>query len=172
MWALRHLAASGLNVHALFVAPKRASYPGRWIQYHYLRLRFNTARNALGYPPLDISANMRPVLQAFKANHQVGGAIDVPPFMVASSQVIPFLGGHAKFPRGLLRVASERGIPVAIFVNGIDLLNGRRFLRIHTLGVEKDLDTLMEKAFLHLESVLQEESAGWHFWGMSKAFFE
>lgn len=170
MWALRHLAASGLHVHALLVAPRRENCPGRLVQYLYSKARFQAARDALGYDPLDISASMRPVLEAFRDGHQVGGAIDVPPFMVASTQSIPFLGRQARFPRGLLRVAADRGIPVTIFLNGVRLTDGHRFLRIHCLGVEEDLDTLMRKAFAFLESALREEPAAWHFWGMVGEF--
>lgn len=172
MWALRHMAASGMHAHALVAPLKRESMPGRRIRYEYYRARNVEVRAALGTEPLDISGSLRPVLQALRAGEQVAAAVDVPPQMVSSSQPVPFLGKTAKFPRGLLRVAAERNVPVTIFINGLDFDTGRRFLLIRQIGIETDLDALMSRVFGYLDQMIRKEPAAWHFWGMASHFLD
>jgi hypothetical protein len=172
MWALRNLGASGLRAHAL-VGPQRPEmFPGHRLRYVYYRIRNHAVRRALGTVPLDISGTLRPVLKALRAGEQVAAAVDVPAYLSSSSQSIPFLNQQARFPRGLLRLAADQGVPVTIFINGIRFHDGRRFLRLYSLGVIRDVDMLMAKVYAHLEDLIREEPAAWHFWRISDAFFQ
>lgn len=172
MWALRHLGASGLHAHAL-VGPQRPEmFPGHRLRYEYYRVRNIAVRRALGTDPLDITGSLRPMLKALRGGEQIAAAVDVPAYLSASHQVIPFLGLKARFPRGLFRMAVDQRVPVSIFVNGFRFSDGRRFLRLYQLGVADDVDALMAKVYGHLEDLIREEPAAWHFWRVSDAFFE
>ena len=172
MWALRHLGASGLRAHAL-VGPQRPDmFPGHRLRYEYYRMRNIAVRNALRTEPLDITGSLRPMLKALRAGEQIAAAVDVPTYLSSSSQAIPFLGARARFPRGLFRLAVDRGAPVTIFVSGIRFGDGRRFVRLYQLGVEQDVDALMAKVYAYLEALIREEPAAWHFWRISESFFE
>lgn len=172
LWALRHAGASGLRAHAL-VGPQRPEmYPGHRLRYAYFLARNRAVRDALGTEPLDITGSLRPILKALKAGEQVGAVVDVPPYLSNSNQILPFLERHARFPRGLFRVAVEAGIPVTVFVNGIRFTDGHRFLRLYQLGVERDVEMLMAKVYAYLEALIREEPAAWHFWRISDCFFD
>jgi phosphatidylinositol dimannoside acyltransferase len=172
MWALRHLGASGLRAHAL-VGPQRPEmFPGHRLRYQYFRLRNIGVRNALRTEPLDITGSLRPMLKALRAGDQIAAAVDVPAYLSSSSQTIAFLGLRARFPRGLFRLAADQGTPVTIFVNGLRFGDGRRFLRLYDIGVERDVDALMAKVYAYLEALIRAEPAAWHFWRISDSFFE
>ena len=172
MWALRHLGASGLRAHAL-VGPLRPDmFSGHRLRYEYCRLRNIAVRNALRTQPLDITGSLRPMLKALRAGEQILAVVDVPAFLSSSSQLIPFLGGHARFPRGLFRLAADQGVPLTVYITGFRFSDGRRFMRLYPLGVDRNVDSLMAKVYAHLEVLIREEPAAWHFWRMSGSFFE
>lgn len=172
MWALRHLGASGLRAHAL-VGPQRPEmFPGRRLRYEYFRIRNQAVRRALNTELLDITGSLRPILKALRAGEQVAAAVDVPIYLSSANQAIDFLGFRARFPRGLFRLAVDQRIPVTIFINGFDFDTGHRFLRLHPLGVESDVDRLMARVYAYLEDLIREEPAAWHFWRLSESIFE
>lgn len=172
MWALRHLGASGLRAHALVGPQRPAMFPGHRLRYEYYRIRNIAVRRALGTEPLDITGSLRTILRALRAGEQIAAAVDVPAYLSASNQVMPFLGGRAAFPRGLFRMAVDQAVPVTIFINGFCFADGRRFLRLYQLGVADDVDALMAKVYGYLENLIREEPAAWHFWRISDAFFD
>lgn len=172
MWGLRHLAASGMVAHALVAALDPAHFQGRWVYYHYIRLRNGAVSDALGTKTLEVGGSLRPVIKALKAGEQVLAAIDVPSDQVVASEAIPFLGSKARVPRGLLRLAAEQGVCVAVYLTGIRLSDGQRFLRIHQLEACRSLDDLMPRVFAYLEDAIREEPVQWHFWSVAERFFE
>jgi lauroyl/myristoyl acyltransferase len=172
MWALWHLGAAGLHPHPLVATLRRDMFPGRWVRYQYFRLRNNAVRDALGQEPLDTAASLRPALEALRADGQLIALLDVPPGQVSTSQEIDFLGARARMPRGVLRIAADRGLPVTLYVNGFRRADGRRFLRVETLEVESDLPALMQTVFTRLEALIREDPAMWHFWEVAELFFQ
>ncbi len=172
MWALRHLGASGLRAHALVGPQRPAMFPGHRLRFEYYRARNIAVRRALGTAPLDITGSLRTILKALRAGEQVAAAVDVPAYLSSAHQVVPFLGLRARVPRGLFRMAVDQGVPVTIFINGFRFSDGRRFLRLYQLGVAQDVDALMAQVYAHLETLIGEEPAAWHFWRISDSFFE
>lgn len=172
MWALWHLGAAGLRPHPLVATLKREMFPGRWLRYHYYRLRNDAVRDALGQTPLDSGANLRPVLRALRAGEPVIALLDVPPTQVAASQAIPFLGQRALMPTGLIRLAADQGLPITLYVNGFRLVDGHRFLRIARIDTDADLATLTTRVFGVLEDLIREEPVLWHYWEVAELFFQ
>ena len=121
--------------------------------------------------PSRLPHSLRPVIQALRRQEQVLAAVDVPPDQVDASVEITLLGLQARMPKGLLRLAVSQQVPVTVYVTGLDLQTGQRFLRIDQLGVWQNVETLAQAVFGHLEKALQEESAAWHFWGEAPRFF-
>lgn len=172
MWALWHAGAAGLHPHPLVAPLRREMFPGRWVRFHYFRARNRAVQDALGRAPFDISVSLRPMLKALRAKEQVIALLDVPPNQVSSSQPVPFLGGCAHMPAGLLRVAVEQGLPVTLYANGFRLSDGHRFLRIMRLGVYTDLDALSRKVFGYLEDLIREEPVLWYYCEGASLFFQ
>ena len=172
MWGLRHLHAAGLDGRALMGNLNKNDFPGRTVFYQYIKARTQAVAAMLGHSPIDVSANLRPLLKALRQNHQVIAAIDVPADQVSASHPVDMLGLRARVPSALFRLAVEQGIPVTVFITGIQLTDGARFLRVLQLGVWNDLDALVKVVFGELEKIIMETPPAWHFWSEAERFFD
>lgn len=201
MWSLRHARQAGLKVHALAAPLDGAQFAGRPVLHAYAKARTASAAREMGQPTLDASQSMRPVFKALKAGEQVLAVVDVPPDAVNASLSVPLLGRTAQVPRGLLRLAAEQGLPVVVFVVGIDLKTGRRYLHIESIPPSKpdsapcsvqegvagskvatssdphappitmDADVLTRQVFVRLQMAIDQEPAAWHLWSEAPRFF-
>ena len=171
MWGLRHAGASAMQGHALVAAMEGTPFAGRTVLHWYVRARTRSVGKALGRAPLEVSGNLRPVLQALRRKEQVMAAVDVPSDQVAASVPVQIAGMAARVPKALLRLAVEQKVPVTVYLTGIDMDTGQRTLRIVPLPVLEDVDTLVAAVFTHLSEAIQEDSAAWHFWGEATRFF-
>jgi len=172
MWSLHHAAAAGLKVHSLVAALEGQHFAGRRVLRRYAVARTAMMSHISGPATLDVSTSLRPVLKALKAREQVFAVVDVPADQVSASQPIQLLGLQARVPRALFRVAVEQKVPVSVYLVGLNLENGQRFLRIQQFGVYQDVDALIRDVFLVLEQAIRETPAAWHFWGEAERFFE
>lgn len=171
MWGLRHAHDTGLQGHALVAAMDGTPFLGRRVLQWYVQARTRSVKQALGRSPLVVSGSLRPVIQALRRNEQIMAAVDVPSDQVDSSAEVNLLGMQCLMPKGLLRLAVAQSVPVTVYVTGLDMHTGQRWLRITPLGVWQDMDALVPAVFSHLEQALREESAAWHFWGEAQRFF-
>ncbi len=171
MWGLRHVRASGLQGHMLVAPLVPAHFAGHALMYHYIAARTREITRALGHPTLDVGRSLRPALRALQHDHAVIAAIDVPADQVRASQQIDFLGGSARVPRALLRLAFEHQVPVFTFLTGIDLQTGRRTLKIQEILPSADLDALVAAVFAQLEVAIRQSPESWHFWSEADRFF-
>lgn len=171
MWGLRHARAAGLTAHALVAPLQGAHFAGRRVLHAYARTRTAEVARSLGCPALDISASLRPALQALRRGEQVVAAIDVPADQASASEEVGLLGLRARVPRGLLRLAVDQGLPVTVYLTGLSVADGRRFLRIHQLGVHDDVTRLIEAVFAHLDQAIRDDPPAWHFWSEAPRIF-
>lgn len=170
-WGLRHAAASGLQPHALVAPVNPQAFVGRRVMYLYIRSRVQHVSKTLNSPALDVSTSLRPALRALRQHEPIMAAVDVPSDQVSASTPIKLLGMPASVPRGLLRLAADNGVPVQVYVTGLNTQTGERFLRIKTLGVCTEVTDLVAKVFGELEAVITENPPAWHFWGVAERFF-
>lgn len=171
MWGLRHARASGLTAHALVAPLDGAHFAGRRVLLAYARARTAEVSRLLGCPTLDTSASLRPVLQALRRGEQVLAAIDVPADQVSASEEVELLGMPARVPRGLLRLAVDQRVPVTVYLTGLKVETGRRFLRIHQLGVHDSVEDLARNVFRFLDAAIREDPPLWHFWSEADRVF-
>lgn len=170
MWSLRHARLANMRAHSLVAPMRSAHFQGRPVMYAYVKARVQTVSNELGVAALDVSKSMRQVLNALRSREQVLAAIDVPPDSVDASVEIDMLGVKMQVPRGLLRVAADNRIPVTLFTVSLDVMTGRRQLRLITLPVETNAENLTKMVFNHLNQLIQQESWAWHFWAQADRF--
>lgn len=173
MWALRHAGAQNLKVHALVAALEGAPFAGRKVLHRYAIARTAQVGVALRQAPLQISGSLRPVVQALRRREQVLGLVDVPADQAEGSSVpITVCGMAARVPKGLLRLAFDMQVPVTVYINGFDVMTGRRFLRIEQIAPQPDLPTLADTVFARLDDCMAQNKALWHFWGEAHRFFK
>ena len=171
MWGLRHARSQGLRAHPLVAPLEGSHFQGRSVLHWYAKVRTAEVGRTLACESLDVSSSLRPVLRALRQHEQVVAAIDVPSDQVAASQSVDVLGMQMLVPKALLRLAVEQRIPVTLYLTGIDLGSGQRFVRIRSLDLQEDLAVLMQEVFGQLDCAIQAEPAAWHFWGEAPRFF-
>jgi phosphatidylinositol dimannoside acyltransferase len=171
MWGLRSAARAGLRGHALVAALDAAHFAGRTVLHRYIKARTRSIGLALGCPFIDVSTSMRSALRVLHNHEQLFAVLDVPADQVAASQPVEILGLPARLPTGLLRLAVERKIPVVVYVTGLRMDTGRRFLRIRQLGVPTDVGALAATLAADLDRLIRENPPAWHFWSEAERFF-
>jgi hypothetical protein len=171
MWALRHAKRAGLTGHMLVAPLQGAHFAGRSLLHRYIKARTNSIALALKAPFFDVANDMRALFKALNRNEQILAVIDVPADQVSASQPLTILGMQARVPTALLRLAVERSLPVYIYVTGVRMEDGRRFLRIRRASDDAGLDALVHDVFQQLEQVITEDPPAWHFWSEAQRFF-
>ncbi len=171
MWGLRSAARAGVRMHPLVAAANGAHFVGRSVLHRYINARNRTVVEALKCPVIDVSKGMRQALRVLHSKEQLLAVVDVPADQVAASQPVQILGLPARLPTGLLRLAVERKIPVSVYVTGIHMDTGQRFLRIRQLGVPSDVDSLVGTLAADLDGLIRECPPAWHFWSEAERFF-
>lgn len=172
LWTLQAMRQAGLSVHALAASLQGAQFAGRPVLHRYARWRTAQVVKALGHPTIDVSASLRPVLQALQQNHSVLGVVDVPADNVEANVSVPLLGRSVQVPRGLLRLAAERQLPVTLFTAGLDFKTGRRNWVIHSLGVVPDAIALFDAVFGVLNQAIEASPSAWHLWAEMPRFLQ
>jgi hypothetical protein len=171
MWGLRSAAAAGLTPNALVAPLDETGFSGHRLAWRYARARNATVAAALGRPPLDVGGSLRPVLKALKAGEPVLAVVDAPADHASASAEVSLYGRRARVARPLFRLAVEHGIPVYVYLTGMNRKNGRRFLHIHDLGVQNNLDALIGDTFARLDQALHDDPGAWHFWSIAERVF-
>ena len=171
MWGLHSATRAGLRPHALVAPLNQAAFRGRAVLGWYARARTGEVARVLEQGALDVSRSLRPVIRALRSGEQIVAAVDVPADLAAASEPVTVLGRAARVPRGLLRLAVDQQAPVAVYLTGLDVQTGRRWVRVEQLGVHDDVSALMGEVFRRLDAALAQEPAAWHFWSESARFF-
>ena len=170
MWSLRHARQAGMNAHSLVAPMDGTHFNGRPVLHAYIQSRVKTVSIELGVDALDVSQSMKPALKALRSCEQVLAAIDVPADSVDASVDTEILGVRMRMPKGLLRVAADHGLPVTLFMLGLDVHTGRRTLRLLTLPVETNTEQLAQNVFRHLDDAIRSDPWAWHFWSQINRF--
>ncbi len=171
LWSLRHARAAGLRPHMLVAAVEGVPFAGRAVLHRYIRARMVTVEQAEGNPVIYVPGSMRALLDALQKHDQVLAVMDVPSDQVNTTKPVLLLGVPVQMPSVLPRLAVEKKLPVTVFVMGLDLDTGRRFLRLKPLGVHADADELAAAIFSQLDQIMRERPAAWHLWSESERFF-
>ena len=171
MWALHFANAQGVTAPMLVNAAHKSQFEGRGVCYCYVKVRIRRIGQLLSQPTLDAITDARGVVKALRQDKNVLAVIDVPADGLKGAQPVTLLGMQAVVPKALLRHAVEQGIPVTVFLTGINMQNGRRTLAVHLLGLHTDIEVLTQVVFDHLNAAIQQHSPSWHLWSECPRFF-
>jgi hypothetical protein len=171
MWGLRHAAQAGLRPHALVAATHGEPFKGRTVLGAYARWRTGQVQRTLGQVPLDVSASLRPAVQALKHNQVLLAAIDAPADQADGAEIIRLLDLQARVPRALLRAAARQRLPVCVYATGLNIHTGQRTLRVVALPPTTDALELTHRVFAELEICIRQDPPAWHFWSEAPRIF-
>jgi len=170
-WGLHSAAHAGLHPHMLVASLDQAAFRGRTVLGWYARARTAEIARVLKQDTLDTSTPLRQVIRALRAEQQIVAVVDVPADQVAASEPVTVMGMPARIPRGLLRLAVDQRVPMAVYLTGFDPATGRRWVRVAQLGVHEELPSLIDGVFAHLNTLMAQDPAAWHFWSEAPRFF-
>lgn len=171
-WGLRHAARHGHHPHALMASLNNAAYAGRTVLNLYAKSRNRHVEKALGAIPFDVSVALKSVIKALRQGKQVLGVVDVPADSASGAIAVELLGMRAEVPRGLLRLVVELQLPAVVYITGLDVQTGQRFLRISPMVQGLSLDALSAMVFAQLQQVIAEDAPAWHFWAEAPRLFK
>jgi hypothetical protein len=172
MWTLPAMRQAGLQVHALAATLQGQQFAARPVLHAYARWRTGQVVKALGHPTLDVTASMRPVLQALKDHECLLGVLDVPADNFGSGVAVQMFGQDALVPKGLLRLAADKQLPVTVYLTGLDFETGRRKWVIQTLGVVPHAQKLLDEVFALLNQAVKDKPSCWHLWSEMPRFIQ
>lgn len=172
LWCFRHLRRHGVEAACLFRYFDAATLPGQRVRMRYYRHRVREVERGGNSPAVFTGrSNIGALIRTLRQGKSVVALLDVPPDAATPCLETRLLGRRAWLPRGLVRFAVSRRIPVVAFTIGVDRDTGRR-----RLSIQGPLPNTSEQALLDaltgmLERALGSDPAAWHFWGHAHAFF-
>jgi hypothetical protein len=141
------------------------------LSYWFGHFRARALRRCAGAAPIFTGASAGEIVSALDAGHSVVGMLDLPARPDQPAVEVPLLAGQARFPLGLARIASSRGLPVILLSCGLDFENGRRDIRIEPLTAQLAEDAVIARYAAHLDARLREQPAAWQIWREAPAMF-
>ena len=170
-WVWPRLRELGLRAH--FIA-RRAS--GRALgmtrlSHWFGSLRAHSLRRSSGAAPIFTGSSADAIERTLDAGDGVVGMLDLPARAEQYAFTLPLLGGCVRFPAGLVRIAVERKLPLALFSCGLDFESGQRDIRIEVLPRDLMPEQIMQRYAAHLESRLRVTPAAWQIWREAPAMF-
>ena len=170
IFALRSMRLATGPVAGVAIVLDKAAYRGRPLLYAYLRLRnFETAR-VIGGGLNFTGGAARRFVSALQRGISICGLFDVPPLPKVKSRRTKFLGAHAVFPTGAIRLAAAHRVPLVIFRSMVDPVSGIREIWIEPAATVFNESILFEYAVKLLEAAVRAQPAAWHMWGALDAF--
>ena len=170
-WIWRPLSEHGFK--ASFIA-RRAEVgdlgAGR-IALWFARVREFGMRRTGGLGPIFTGGSGAKVVKALQCGESVVGMLDLPAQPHQTSALRPLLGGQVHFPVGLARLAVFNAVPIVLYSCAFDVATGRRSLRVETLPIDSDVETIATRYMEHLDRCLQQDSAFWQLWSLAPLMF-
>jgi len=129
--------------------------------------RLNGIAQACAHPVIFTGGNFGVLTELLHKGISVCGLIDTPIVEKQRFVSAKLFDRDVSLPSGLLRLASEAGVPVVIFSVTPDLASGRRTLRIeapmHATDA-REFSIIAQKTTKHLEERIEALPAAWYFW--------
>lgn len=171
LWSIRDLRRRGRRASFLSTRFDAASFPGAWIRYVAARWRMREVARISGAPVIYTGGSVDRIRATLAGNIAVLGLLDVPAAQTTLTVPVRFLGRTARFPPGLVRIAREAKVPLALFLMTVDMETGARHLLVRLVAARTDEDA-MEIIIRELEEALRRHSPSWHRWGDVLMFFD
>lgn len=170
MWGLRHAHMAGLKVHALSAFLSDEHFRGRSVLKCYVRARLRSVEQALLRPLVYVPKGLRNIRGALKQGEQVLALLDVPQDDARSTERFELLGEAVALSPAMAEMAVQKAVPYCIYLTGIDLDNGHRYLTIHSFPPAASADEIMQQVLVKLEEAISTAPSAWHLWGQWPRF--
>lgn len=169
LWAIRHLCRDGRRAAFLSAPAGPAAFGRDRLRYLMARWRLREVARAGRMPVVYTGGSMPKARRVLQDGNILVGAIDTPPAHTRGKPMrATLLGETAWFPGGLLRLAREANVPLAVFTVDAD---HRGNYRLVIRRIEADSDQArLDQIIAVLDERLQAKPACWHFWHLQPLF--
>jgi hypothetical protein len=169
MWAIRHLCRNGRRAAFLSAPVERAAFGRDRLRYLVARLRLYVVARAGRMPVIHTGGSTPKARRVLQDGNVILGGIDTPPAHTRGKAMsATLLGAPAWFPGGLLRLARETGVPMAVFTVDFDD-RGKYRLVVRRIDANTDQERL-DQIIAVLDERLRTNPARWHFWHLQPLF--
>lgn len=170
-WLWRCLQSVGVRAYFLARRPQVAdlgvSRVALW--YGALRSRSFTRIGSLG--PIFTGGSHARMQDAFASGCSVVGMLDLPAQGSRSTRRVRLLGHEAILRCGLVELARDAAVDVALVSCGLDIESGRRRLIMEKLPAGLTIEETMARYAAHLDARLRETPEHWMMWHEARAIF-
>jgi len=169
LWAIRHLCRHERTASFLSARFDGNFFGDAKLRYAYARFRMREVSRAGHADVIYTGGSVERIRTSLAEGTAVLGLIDVPPSQASGDfGEVEFLGRAARFPLGLLLLARDACVPVALFTASISA-DGTR--RLHIRKIEGEILAQLRQITNELDRLLDEQPAAWHRWADVSAFF-
>ncbi|MDE2209602.1 MAG: hypothetical protein KGJ99_07745 [Betaproteobacteria bacterium] len=169
-WSLRHIRRLGHRVSFLSTPIDASQGAGEPLRRAFMHWQMRQVERAGGAPVIYVGGSVEKIRAALRDGVSILGMVDVPEPSSTGRAQLPFLGGIARFPDGLVRLAASERVPLVAYVARFDPRTGGRQLTLTNLPIGEE-DPMRSLAAM-LERAVREDPAAWHLWEHWPLFIE
>lgn len=174
-WVFRHLRLHLNAISAVRSSSKHSEFGDDWVRFRYNQLRNWNLDHEMNSMALVVGADVvRGAVKCLQSGRSFIGLFDVPAERQKNALELPFLGGKARFNRGLVQIAKLAQVPIVVYTMRVDEGGLKRVLSISEpiSTLDQGENSIGCEIVSHLERALMTDSTQWHQWGAVNTFFD
>ena len=169
-WVIPYLKDLGIEAHFFSTDIEPEDYPGVRALYLYDRLTNWAVEKASGGRVLYKRERRKALIGPLEEGKWVIVLFDAAPFLVRDKMEVSFLGKRTWFPKGVVSIGKEMGVPIIPFFSYLDKKHRRRVCFEKPLYVRNEKESVEECVRL-IEKRILERPDHWHLWPFAGQFF-
>lgn len=171
LWALDNLRTLGMPVRLLSARIDKAHFQGDWIAHRYACCRNRTVESAAGAPVIYTGGATEAIRRTLAGGGVVAALYDIPATKARATLLTTVCDHFVELPAGLANLAVASGVPIVPFSMGLDVVSGRRKLRIEAQFRPDSPQDFADRLAASLTRLIRQDTAAWHFSEIAPEFF-
>jgi hypothetical protein len=170
-WVWKLLHARGIRAYFLARRPVLGDLGISRVALWYGKLRAWGFSRIGSRGPLYTGGSTQRLRSVMADGESIVGMLDLPAQISQRPRRVTLLGDEAILPSRLIEIVKDDAAFIVLFSCGINFDSGRRELRIETLQVPLDVDSVLARYSEHLSARLREAPEYWMMWHEAEAIF-
>ena len=168
----RYLRRQGIQAACVFRDPRKEQFPTRPIYQWYTRWRIREVERSGGCAAIFTGRKtITQLRETLKQNRAIIALLDIPPDGSMPGIPVQIFDQKAQFPRGLVRIATRKQLPVVGFTVALDRNTGMRILRTKGPLPNGKEQILMDSLAELFREAISRDPVAWYFWPFARSFF-
>ena len=168
----RYLRRQGIEAAGIFQGSNHESFTHRPIRQWYGRWRIREVERSGGCAAIFTGRKtITQLRETLAQNRAVIALLDIPPDGSMPGIPVQIFDQKAQFPRGLIRIATRKQLPVVGFTVALDRNTGMRILRTKGPLPNANEQELMDSLAQLFREAISRDPVAWYFWPFARSFF-